>query len=264
MDRGIELNERVGIVVPTLGKRPSYLMECLESIRRAGQAHICIVAPSSFDGGLIFSSGLADQLVVDPGTGLSNAINKGISELPENVVYVNWLGDDDQLTDNTITAAVSVLDAEPKIVLVYGSCDYLDPEGRLIWTNKSGQWAAPLLHFGPDLVPQPGALYRRSTFEKVGGLSDAYDWAFDFDLLLKLKKVGKLKFLNATLSKFRWHPESLSVGGRIKSVKEASEVRVSHLPGFLKPVSGLWEYAVMRATLLAGKRVSARAKRSGN
>ena len=264
MGRGLELTQRVGIVVPTLGKRPSYLMECLESIRKAGQAHICIVAPSSFDSGSISSSGLADQLVVDPGTGLSNAINHGISELPENVKYINWLGDDDQLTDNSITAAVSVLDAEPQVVLVYGSCDYLDPEGRLIWTNKSGQWATPLLHFGPDLVPQPGALFRRNAFEKVGGLSDAYDWAFDFDLLLKLKKIGKLKFVNSTLSRFRWHPESLSVGGRAESVQEASDVRVSHLPSFLRSISGLWEYPVSKATLLAGKRVSARAKRLGH
>jgi len=81
---------------------------------------------------------------------------------------------------------------------------------------------------------------------------------------LKLKKIGKLKFLNATLSRFRWHPDSLSVGGRAKSVEEASAVRVSHLPYFLKPISALWEYPVSRATLLAGKRVSARAKRLGH
>ena len=98
----------------------------------------------------------------------------------------------------------------------------------------------------------------------MGGLSDTYDWAFDFDLFLKLKKIGKLKFLNATLSRFRWHPDSLSVGGRAKSVEEASAVRVSHLPDFLRPFSVLWEYPVSRATLLAGKRVSARAKRLGH
>ena len=264
MGRGFELTERVGIVVPTLGKRPGYLKECLESIRKAGQSQICLVAPAGFDGESILNSGLADQFAIDPGAGLSKAINHGIAELPENVEYVNWLGDDDQLAENSITIASAVLDAEPQTVLVYGSCDYLDPYGQVIWANRSGQWAAPLLHFGPDLVPQPGALFRRSAFEKVGGLSDNYDWAFDFDLFLKLRKVGKLKFLNSTLSRFRWHPDSLSVGGRAKSVEEASAVRVSHLPVFLRPISGLWEYPVSRATLLAGKRVSARAKRLGH
>jgi hypothetical protein len=81
-------------------------------------------------------------------------------------------------------------------------------------------------------------------------------------LFLKLKKEGKLKYLKAPLAKFRWHPESLSVAGRAKSVEEASAVRVSHLPKFLRPISGLWEYPVKMATLSAGKHVSAIAKRS--
>jgi len=255
------LTHRVGIVVPTLGTRPRYLEQCLESIRNAGKAQICLVAPSNFDTQPLLTSGLADQSVIDPGLGLSEAINKGVAELPEHVQYVNWLGDDDQLTTNSIATATAVLDSNPNTVLVYGQCDYIDSDGQLIWTNKSGQWASHLLHFGPDLVPQPGALFRRSSFQAVGGLSVAYDWAFDFDLLLKLKKEGKLRFINAPLAQFRWHPESLSVAGRAKSVEEASVVRVSHLPRFLRPISVLWEYPVKKATLAAGKNVSARARR---
>jgi hypothetical protein len=45
------------------------------------------------------------------------------------------------------------------------------------------------------------------------------------------------------------------------SVAEASKVRVSHLPALLRPVSYLWEYPVKKATLIAGNRVTARAKR---
>ena len=85
--------------------------------------------------------------------------------------------------------------------------------------------------------------------------------AFDFDLLLKLKGIGKLKFLDATLASFRWHPESLSVEFRKKSVSEASQVRISHLPKALKPISWLWEYPVKKATLIAGSRVTLKAKR---
>lgn len=41
--------QRVGIVVPTLGERPEYLLECLQSIRKAGRAHVLLVAPNGFD-----------------------------------------------------------------------------------------------------------------------------------------------------------------------------------------------------------------------
>jgi GT2 family glycosyltransferase len=255
------VSKRVGIVVPTLGKRADYLRQCLDSIKLAGEVHVCLVAPSDFDYKELMSLDLVHQFVIDPGTGLPEAINKGFSELPSDITYINWLGDDDLLSPDSIAKASSVLDAEPNTVLVYGSCDYVDPEGKVIWTNTSGQWASTILRFGPDLIPQPGCLFRRSAFIQTGGLNKDFNWAFDFDLLLNLKKVGGLTFLHTTLASFRWHPESLSVEFRTKSVAEASKVRISHLPVLLKPISWLWEYPVRKATFLAGLRVTERAKK---
>ena len=117
-----------------------------------------------------------------------------------------------------------------------------------------------MLRFGPDLIPQPGALFRRSTFNAVGGLKTNLGWAFDFDLFLRFSKAGKLHYISQTLALFRWHPESLSVEHRKSSVAEASQVRVSHLPAFLRTISFIWEYPVQQATLIAGKRVTAKAK----
>ena len=255
------MSKRVGIVVPTLGKRADYLSQCLQSIKRAGDAHVCLVAPKDFDYQPLIKMGLVDQFVVDPGSGLPEAINKGFSELPLEIEYINWLGDDDLLSPESITKAAAKLESDPKTVLVYGSCDYVDPSGNVIWTNKSGQWASAILNFGPDLIPQPGCLFRRSAFNEIGGLSQEFNCAFDFDLLLNLKETGKLKFVDTTLSSFRWHPESLSVEFRTKSVDEASKVRISHLPAALRLVSWLWEYPVKKATFLAGLRVTDRAKK---
>lgn len=254
------MKTRVGIVVPTLGKRPEYLKQCLESIRQAGEAHVCLVAPKEFDARDLEAAGLVNQTVVDPGLGLAEAINFAFAQLPRDIDLINWLGDDDLLHEGALAAASKILNDEPGVVLVYGSCSYIDSNGSIIWVNRSGKWASPLLHIGPDLIPQPGALFRRAGFEQVGGLTKDYDWAFDFDLLLKLKTVGKLRFLDKVLSSFRWHPESLSVGQRERSVAEAGQVRVSHLPKFLRPISFLWEYPVSKATMVAGNRVTARAQ----
>ncbi len=254
------MNQRVGIVVPTLGNRPDYLEQCLRSIRAAGESHILLVAPDTFNSDALSSAGLADSVVLDEGSGLAAAINQGIRALPSTVEFVNWLGDDDLLTASSLFASSKALDENDQTVMAFGSCDYIDGKGQTVWVNNSGQWAVPLLRFGPDFIPQPGALFRRSAFEKVGGLRTDLGWAFDFDFFIRLTGVGKLRFLNQTLAKFRWHPESLSVEHRKKSVAEASQVRVSHLPLFLRPISFLWEYPVQQATLIAGKRVSAKAK----
>jgi glycosyltransferase involved in cell wall biosynthesis len=259
------LTPRVGIVVPTLGKRPDYLTQCLKSIQSAttgdSSVFVVIVAPQSFDPSSFLSQGLIQKVVEDPGTGLAGAINVGFAAMPNEVEYINWLGDDDLIHPNSIDLAAKILDNQPRTVLVFGSCDYVDPAGKVVWTNKSGPFAVPLLRFGPDLIPQPGALFRKKSFFEVGGLSLDYDWAFDFDLFIKFSKIGKLSFINKTLSSFRWHPESLSVEYRTMSVEEASKVRTSHLPVILRSISCVWEYPVRQATMIAGNRVTAREKR---
>ena len=254
------MNHRVGIVVPTLGERPDYLEQCLKSIRAAGQAHILLVVPKSLDTSNLQSAGLVDSVVTDNGSGLPAALNLGIESLPESVEYVNWLGDDDRLIPGSITACTDVLDSKKDVVMTFGACAYIDSSGDVVWENRSGQWAVPLLRFGPDLIPQPGALFRRSAFTAVSGLKTNFGWAFDFDLFIRLSKLGKLKYINQTLAQFRWHPESLSVEHRMSSVAEASQVRVSHLPAWLRFFSFLWEYPVRQATLVAGKRLTAKAQ----
>jgi GT2 family glycosyltransferase len=254
------LNARVGIVVPTLGKRPDYLEKCLRSIRSAGDAHILLVGPSTLDTLRLQNDSLIDSFVLDAGGGVASAINHGISALPPSVDYVNWLGDDDILKRDSLANSSGHLDSNSNVVMTFGSCEYIDAQGVVVWISRSGRWAVPLLRFGPDLIPQPGALFRRSAFEAVGGLNSEFGWAFDFDLFIRFSKLGRLKFLNQTMAQFRWHPESLSVEHRKRSVAEASQVRISHLPSWLRPVSFIWEYPVRQATLIAGKRVTAKAR----
>jgi hypothetical protein len=259
------LNSRVGIVVPTLGKRPDYLFQCLESIRKATardqSPFVTIVAPKSFDSSKYVDAGLVNCVVDDPGTGLPDAINTGMQSMPKDIKYVNWLGDDDLLAEESLDLTHDFLEQNPKTVLVFGACDYVDPKGEVLWTNKSGTFALPLLRFGPNLIPQPGALFRKKSFSLVGGLNPSYNWAFDFDLLIKLGKVGKLSYLPRTLASFRWHPESLTVEFRKISVSEASKIRVSYLPLILRLFSFVWEYPVRKMTLIAGTSVTARARK---
>ncbi len=259
------MNSKVGIVVPTLGQRPEYLDHSLNSIASAvneGNApFVVLVAPSSFDASKYLAERKVSLTIQDNGLGLADAINSGFSAMPSEIEYINWLGDDDLLSPGSLSITSSYLDNNPRSVLVFGSCDYIDSDGNVVWKNSSGPHAVPLLRFGPDLIPQPGALFRKNAFWEVGGLDTKYAWAFDFDLLIKLSKIGKLSYLANTLSSFRWHPDSLSVEHRRKSVTEASAVRVTHLPRILRLISALWEFPVREATLIAGNRVTSIAKK---
>lgn len=245
----------VGVVVPTLGARPHYLRESLRSIRAAGSCFIVVVRPKDTSLGSDVESTI-DHVVDDPGVGLAAAINSGIGALPRSVLYATWLGDDDRLTPGSLATTLSEIE-ETSAVAVFGQCRYIDAEGTEVWLNRSGRWAPSLMLFGPQLVPQPGSLFRRSAFEAIGGLNEDLKWAFDLDMFLKLKKQpGGLRFINAPLAEFRWHPDSLTVGSRRGSVIEASQVRQRHLPGPLHSMSRLWEPLLRWGIFHAGSRLS--------
>ncbi len=256
------MTTRIGIVVPTMGTRPKLLLQSLASIRSAGNATIHIVAPESAKLASVLNPSSYDALIVDPGTGLSAAIDAGLRSFPSNVEYVNWLGDDDLLTEGSLNHALGTLVDNPNIALVYGGCEYIDGDGESLWLNKSGSYAKYLMRCGPQLVPQPGSLMRRDAYEKIGGLHHQYKWAFDLDLLIRLSRVGRLQFTPRTLAKFRWHDGSLSVGGRKGSVAEASVIRIAALPFILQAIAPIWELPIRRAILQAGKRLNLRSTQS--
>ena len=242
----------IGIVVPTLGRRPEYLLEALKSIRDAGKCFIVIVAPVQADVGKVIDRSFFDELVEDPMQGLVEAINTGVRALPKQIEYFNWLGDDDTLTPNSLRMSSSPLKDDPEIVCVFGVCQYINQDGQPIYKNRSGRFAVPLLKFGPQLIPQPGALFRRTAFNIVGGLDPTYKCAFDLDLLLKLKGMGKLHYTPHQLSSFRWHSDSLSVRSRNVSVHEARKIRQKNLSRFFCLLSPSWELPLEKLIYFTG------------
>ncbi len=245
------MSSAIGVVVPTLGERQDYLRASLTSIRAAGDAYVAIVAPARFDASELLAAGLADAKIDETGRSLAAAINQGVEALAPGIEFVTWLGDDDLLRPGALGVTEAELRRKPRASAVYGRCDYIDGDGATVWRNSSGSWASPLLHVGPDLVPQPGSLIRRTAWQAGGGVRTDLGWAFDFDLFLKLSKVGRLRYLPVVLAAFRWHADSLSVGQRRDSVREASQVRREHLPRWVRPISAIWERPVQWATVPA-------------
>jgi GT2 family glycosyltransferase len=256
----------VGVVVPTIGERPQYLDITLKSIREAGNSYIVLVGRKGFDATSYQNSGLVDLYIDELEKSVPKKINQGFRTLPENIEYITWIGDDDLLSPGSLSVAVSALSRPAKPVLVFGHCQYIDSEGNEVLVKRSGSWAVPLLRFGPQLIPQPSAVFRRDAFETVGGLSGKFEFAFDFDLFLKLSKLGKAIFVDQILSSHRWHATSLTYSRRWDSVKEASAVRASNLSALLRAFSFLWEIPIMLITCVAGNILSSgivsRVKRS--
>ena len=251
------LSPQIGVVLPTLGERPELILGCINSIRKSGAHYIAIVSPQEIPKDI---ESLVDEVIRDPGLGLAAAINLGMEKLPECVEYSTWIGDDDLFEENGLSILAETMGRHPEASFVYGICTYVNGLGRVLGVNKAGNIAWRILQFGPDLIPQPSSLFKLRDFRHVGGLNTIYKNSFDVDLFLKLKMVGKAKYVPVKVSKFRWHEQSLSVDQRWRGVIEASSIRKSHLNRWIVPISFIWEYPVVLSTFLAGKILSLRSR----
>ncbi len=254
----VSVLSEVGIVVPTLGTRSNYLVECLKSIRLAGCTNICLIGPIETLHQDERISGLYDYLIGDPKMGLPEAINIGIKSFPPEIRYVSWLGDDDLLTQDSLLNSLQEFDRDANIAATYGICIYISSDGSIIFENKSGGWASRFMKFLPNLIPQPGSLLKRALFEKIGGVKPEYPLSFDFQMFFELKKHGKLKYIPKIQGAFRWHSDSMSVDQRQQAVQQSSQIRRNYLPDYLKLPSSIWESVLIWSTLNFDKLIKIR------
>lgn len=232
----------IGLVIPTMGCRDNFLNMALKSISANSRLYVVLIAPRNIiEKYKNEELNCIDEFIEDEHRGLSAAINKAIEKLPKNIRYISWLGDDDALIYNNFERQVETLINFKKVVATYGKIYFIDHNNNIFWKLKPGLFANFLLKFGPNRIPQPGSLIRRSAFEEIGRLDEDLNFAFDTDMFIRLQKVGKIKYVDYFVAYFRWHKDSLSAGQSQLSLREASLVRKKNLKKGLKKVSCLWE-----------------------
>lgn len=249
------------VVTASLGRRPEYLKQSLESIaRQSVPADVVLVGPIHEPTLVRAAADFGAHLLPDPGS-LAAAINLGVSERGHAYEYVTWLNDDDLLESGALERTRDALRQHEGATVAYGSCRYIDDAGRELWTNRAGRWAPWVLKWGPDLIPQPGSLIRLSAWQEVGGLDESYGLAFDLDLLLRLQKVGPLLDVGHVVSSFRWHADSLTVDDRARNISESERAKRAALSARARRLAWIWEPPVRWATYLAANEVQRRASR---
>lgn len=249
------------LIVATLGRRPEYLRQTLESIRsQSVRTDIVMVAPLDAPGLAETAAEFGARLIPDPGS-LPKAINLGAQEGLRGHKYLNWLNDDDLLEPGSLEATRAALQANPAASVAFGACQYIDGQGRPLWVSKAGSWAPRVLSWGPDLIPQPGMLVRADAWRQVGGLDTSYSLAFDLDLLLKLKKVGRLVNTGTVVSSFRWHADSLTVDDRTTNLVESERAKRASLGPVAVRLAWIWEPPVRFAIRRAANAVQRRARK---
>ena len=130
-------NSKIGIIIPTLGERHDYLKETIRSSKEFGNVHLLIVAPNESIHSLTNLKSV-DQIIPENQPGLPAAINWGFQNLPQEIQYIGWIGDDDLLAPDGGKKSAEFLNNNLGYVMTFGQCRYINGAGKTIGVNALG------------------------------------------------------------------------------------------------------------------------------
>jgi glycosyltransferase involved in cell wall biosynthesis len=138
--------------------------------------------------------------------GQGNAINLGFAHACKGEIMA-YLNSDDLLLPGSLNYVASYFAAHPEVDVVYGHRVIVDHH-----TQEVGRWVLPAhsekMLVWADYVPQETMFWRRRIWDKAGGkIDESFQFALDWDLLLRFRDVGaRFKRLPRFLGAFRIHP----------------------------------------------------------
>lgn len=159
--------------------------------------------------------------------GIEAALNTGLAcVLDRGYTYVARLDAGDVATDDRFAEQVAFLDANPEHALVGGYVAYEEAGGRPLYT-----FAPPTTHEGilrafhyNNYVAHPSATMRVSALRAVGGYTDRYPGAEDYDLFLRIASRFKVANLPKVLLRYEVGPGQISQ--RIRHTQILSRIRL--------------------------------------
>lgn len=135
--------------------------------------------------------------------GQADAIARGFERSTGDIMA--YLNSDDVLAPYAVEFVVDYFEKNPHVDAIYSHRIFIDRENIvrnywLLWPHNT------YLMSRFDYVPQETLFWRRRLFEKGGNIDPSYQFAMDYDLLLRYFKIGRFKRVNRFLGAFRQHP----------------------------------------------------------
>lgn len=114
----------------------------------------------------------------------------------------------DRLKPSAVRRCAEELEARPDVVLVYPDFDVIDDRSQRLLTVEPPDFSRRALYGELHCLPGPGALFRRSAYEKAGPWRTDLRQIPDLDFFLRLAIEGDFYHVSEVLAEFRRHAQS--------------------------------------------------------
>ncbi|MBQ6518345.1 MAG: glycosyltransferase [Anaerolineaceae bacterium] len=196
----------ISVITPSYNQS-AYLKQTMDSVLSQGipGMEYVVIDGGSTDGSVELIRSYEDRLtgwVSEKDRGQADAVNKGVSRTAGDVI--GWLNSDDLYLPGAVSKALRYLSEHPDVDAVYGDVISIDGDGKMINVMRFDQYTPEdLMTF--RVISQPGVFFRRSAWEKAGGLDLCYHYMLDHHLWLRMSAHGKFAWLPEPLAAARFH-----------------------------------------------------------
>ncbi len=156
--------------------------------------------------------------VSEQDNGQAQAINKGLQRAKGE--YIAWLNSDDMYARGALRKAVSALQADPTLGMVFSNVFSVDAENEIFNTMRYANYQlADLMAF--NIIGQPGVFMRRAVLEKAGHLDADYHYLLDHQLWLRIASIAPIRYVDDYFAAARFHAEAKNVAMASEFGREA-------------------------------------------
>lgn len=235
---------KISVVTCSYGQA-RYLDATLRSVIEQGYGKLeyIVVDGGSQDGSVDIIRGHAAALawwVSEPDRGQTDALIKGFAHANGDIQ--GWLCSDDLLLPGALAEVARFFERHPEVDAVYGDSVWIDAAGNFLRCKREIAFDRFVMLFDHNYIPQPSMFWRRSLYERVGGLDPRFNLAMDNDLWERFSRHGRIAHLPVYLSCMRYYPAQKTRAMRPQGMREDAEIRsrdaLGRVPLFAWPLRG--------------------------
>lgn len=160
--------------------------------------------------------------------GQTHALAKGFAQAKGDIL--GWLCSDDILLPGALQKVAAYFEAHPEVDFIYGNALWIDAQGGYIRPKKEMPWNRFIFMFDHNYLAQPSCFWRRSLFEKVGGLDESWNLGMDSDLWMRFSHHTRPHYINEYLGCMRDYPEQKTQALRPAGQLETLKLRRREMP----------------------------------
>jgi len=174
--------------------------------------------------------------------GQSHAINKGFRKAKGEIVA--FLNSDDTYLPGAVCAAVRALQENPHAPMVYGEGNHVREDGTVMDRYPTEPFSYSRLR-ETCFICQPTTFMRSSAVRAIGYVNESLHYCMDYDLWIRLSKLGAPVYVNQLLATSRLYSENKTLGQRRQMHWEIARNWKDHLG----EVPTAWVFALAHAIL---------------